>query len=195
MKLNIVCALKYHGADPITIDLPAELGITDAVETVYEIENQHGTWNKTTLKWWAKGEVDELFEDRLNFMKRCFNVAFTEWDIEIPLVLIQAESEEDADIVMEFGKKENDRYYADAGNVLAYAGYPNGSLKGYMKIFTDWDWEVGGRLNFISMVIHELGHLLGRPHSERGLWQDIMDPAINRDVTELSTHDVAGATA
>ena len=183
MKLNIVCALKFRQE-------------IDAVESIeYEIEKQRGTWNKTTIKWWAKGEPDELFQDRIGFMNRCFNIAFTEWDIEVPLVLIQAESEEDADIVMEFGLKANDRYYADAGNVLAYAGYPDGALKGYMKIFTDWDWNIKGSLNFISMIIHELGHLLGRPHSERRLWVDIMDPMINAKTTELSEHDVAGAVA
>ncbi len=188
-RLNIVCALSGEFRK-------SEADISTAIEQ-YNIENQHGTWNKTTLKWYIKGDIDELFEERTNFMKTCFNIAFTEWDIEIPLVLIQAESEDDADIVIEFGTRENDPYYSgEKGKyVLAYAGYPNGGLKGYMKIFTHWDWEVKGSTNIITVIIHELGHLLGRPHSERRVWKDIMDPIINAAITELSSHDVAGITA
>jgi len=187
-KLNIVCELKT---------VPPGTTGSNAIETVYQLEKQQGTWNKDLIKWWAKGEVDEFFENRLNFMKRVFNMAFTEWDIEIPLVFVQAESEEDADIIIEWGTRANDPYYSGSNGdfVLAYAGYPSGGLKGYMKIFTHWDWDVKGDYNTVTMIIHELGHLIGRPHSERRIWQDIMDPIINANVTELSDHDIAGATA
>lgn len=185
-QLNIVCAIKAKDFDSATDwDL----------ETENSIEDQHGIWNKGTLKWWVKGEVrDELFEQREQFMIRCLNIAFTEIDIEIPIVLIHAESEDDADIILEFGLRANDRYYSgDNGKfVLAYAGYPIGALKGYMKIFTDWNWETRGSYNIITVLIHELGHIMGRPHSERRQWVDMMDPIINAKVTELSDHDVAG---
>jgi len=192
MKLNIVCAIT---ADPlIGTNTEAEAHLAQTATMEYEVEQQRGTWNKTHVKFFVTGDIDDFFEDRLNFMKRVFNIAFTEWDIEIPLVFTVAESEEDADIIIEFGTKAGDRYYADAGSVLAYAGYPDGGLKGYMKIFTDWDWNVKGSLNIITVIIHELGHLIGRPHSERRLWIDIMDPAINASNTELSDHDILGAT-
>jgi len=190
-NLKIICAIK---AVPVsnTDNKSAEI-ITEE----YELEKQHGSWNKDIIKWWIKGEPDEFFAERENFMRRVFNTAFTEWDIEIPLVFIQAKSEEDADIIIEWGTRQNDPYYSgDNGKyVLAYAGYPSGRLKGYMKIFTHWDWDVKGRLNIITVVIHELGHLIGRPHSIRKLWKDIMDPIINRLITELSDWDIAGAVA
>ena len=128
-------------------------------------------------------------------MIKVFNIAFTEWDIEIPLIFKRAESEEDADIVIEFGSRKNDPFYSGENGkyVLAYAGYPDTRLKGYMKIFTHWDWKVKGGYNIVTVIIHELGHLLGRPHSKRRMWKDVMDPAINESVTELSTHDIAGA--
>jgi len=187
-KLNIVCALKERKSNDPTITSD-----TIAIETDSIIENQHGVWNKGTLKWWVKGDVrDELFDNREQFMIRCFNIAFTEIDIEIPLVLIHAEDEDDADIVIEWGPRAGDPYYADNNAVLAYAGYPNGGLKGYMKIFNDWDWNIKGGYNIITVMIHELGHILGRPHSARRLWIDIMDPIINANITELSDHDIAG---
>lgn len=196
-KLNIVCAIKTPSGTLDTINLSDNPELILSAITEHVTENQRGTWNKDTLKWWVKGDVrDELFEAREQFMIRVFNIAFTEWDIEIPLVLIHAESEDDADIVIEFGARENDPYYSgDNGKyVLAYAGYPDGGLKGYMKIFTHWDWDVKGNYNIVTVIIHELGHLLGRPHSERKLWEDIMDPVLNSKITELSDHDILGAT-
>jgi len=189
-KLNIVCAIKQDTDPAATID-------TAVADTEFNLENQRGTWNKEIIKWWIKGVVDEIFAPRENFMKRVFNTSFTEWDIEIPLVLIQAESEEDADIVIEFGTRQDDPYFSgDNGkNVLAYAGYPDGPLKGYMKIFTHWVWDVKGGYNIVTVIIHELGHLLGRPHSSRRLWIDIMDPIINSRITELSDWDITGAIA
>ncbi len=184
-----MCAIKAKDFDSLeNFDT-----VTDHI-----IENQRGTWNKTTIKWWAKQTViDELFQDRLNFMKTVFNIAFTEWDCEIPLIFIQAESEEDADIVIEFGTRINDPHYSgDNGKyVLAYAGYPDTRLKGYMKIFTHWPWGISGQYNIVTVIIHEIGHLIGRPHSARKLFKDIMDPVSNQSITELSDHDVAGAVA
>ncbi len=191
--INIVCEIRAlpdgtlgHSNIPVPVIAHAE----------FTPENQRGTWNKDIIKFWVKGGMtDELFQNRMNYLKTIFNVAFTEVDIEIPIVFITAESEEDADIIIEFGTKEGDRFYADAGNVLAYAGYPDGALRGYMKIFTDWDWQVFGNYNILSVIIHELLHLLGRPHSTRGFaYNDIMHPSIRSNVTELSDFDILGLT-
>jgi len=192
-KLKIICVIR---------EAKAELGekIDDKAAIIteeYELEKQHGSWNKDIIKWWIISEVDEFFSEREYFMRRVFNTAFTEWDIEIPLIFIQAKSEADADIIIEWGTRQNDPYYSgDNGKyVLAYAGYPSGRLKGYMKIFTHWDWDVKGNLNIVTVIIHELGHLIGRPHSERKIWKDIMDPMINKLIVELSDWDIAGAVA
>lgn len=193
-KLNIVCALKLSEGTLDTINLSESTNLDLAAITEHTPSAQRGTWNKGEIKFFVKGEPDELFKEREGFMRRAFNVAATEWDIELKLEFTQVYTEEEADIIIEWGLRANDRYYSDNNYVLAYAGYPDGSLKGYMKIFTDWDWDVKGKLNFISMLIHELGHIIGRPHSERGLWKDIMDPAINALITELSNFDILGGT-
>lgn len=166
----------------------------DAITTEYILEKQRGTWNKNTIKWWVTNHhKEEIFEQsREVFLRKIFNLAFTEVDIEIPIIFIQAESEDEADIVIDFTPRAEAKHHSTNPRVLAYAGYPDGVLKGIMVIFTDWDWNVTGNLNIISVIIHELLHLLGRPHSERGLWLDMMDPAINSKIRELSDWDVLG---
>lgn len=188
-KINILCAITAKSDNQ---------QITDGVETVFIPAVQRGVWNKTHLTWWVKGDqTDELFEKRENYVTKVFNIAFTEIDIEIPIVFTRATSEEVADIIIEFGPKEGDKWYPGdkSKNVLAYAGYADTILKGYMKIFTDWDWQVFGSLNIVSVVIHELLHILGRPHSERGHeYNDIMNPYIRSNITELSEFDILGLT-
>jgi len=195
--MQIVCAVTRAELPAYKTWTETEKPEFDTVlSTEYELEKQRGTWNKDTIKWWVKHpEKEEIFdESREVFLRKIFNLAFTEVDIEIPIVFIQAESEEDADIVIEFTKRKNAQYHSDNPNVLAYAGYPDGTLKGIMVIFTDWQWNVSGNLNIITVIIHELLHLLGRPHSERKLWKDIMDPAINSRIRELSDWDITGLT-
>lgn len=191
-KLNIVCALKAIKSQGVVEGTDEKVKLEAITE--HTPSAQRGTWNKGEVKFFVKGEPDELFEARKGFMTRAFNVAATEWDIELKLIFTQVQTEEEADIIIEWGLRVNDPYYGGPNgvHVLAYAGYPDGGLKGYMKIFTDWDWDVKGSLNFVTMVIHELGHIIGRPHSERKLWKDIMDPAINSRATELSDFDILG---
>lgn len=182
--VNIVCAYKV--ADPTNP--------TSGFEVEDLPDNQRGTWNKNVVTWWVNGyEKDEFFEKRYSFLRRLLNTAFTEWDIEIPIVFIQAESEEVADIIIEFGPRSEDKYYPDNTTVLAYAGFPDGPLKGYIKAFTDWDWNAHGRtgINFLIVMIHELGHTLGRPHSKRGLFKDMMDAFYNKNILDLSSYDIA----
>jgi len=193
--MQIVCAVTKA-------DLPAYQSETlqsppeTILSTEYDLEKQRGTWNKNTIKWWVTNhQKEEIFEkSREVFLRRIFNIAFTEVDIEIPIKFIQAESEEDADIIIDFTKRKDAQYHSTNLYVLAYAGYADGPLKGIMAIFTDWQWNVTGNLNIITVIIHELLHLLGRPHSERKLWKDIMDPTINSRIRELSDWDILGLT-
>lgn len=191
-SINIVCAITAIDS-VVDQEILGELATTEFIPA-----KQRGVWNKGIIKWWTKGDqTDELFESRERYVNYIFNIAFTEIDIEIPIVFIKAESEADADIIIEFGKKEGDHYYPGdkSKNVLAYAGYADTHLKGYMKIFTDWDWNVFGNLNIVSVIIHELLHIMGRPHSERGFnHPDIMHPSIRASKTELSDFDILGLT-
>lgn len=196
--MQIVCAVTRAEIPVMGVsNVPDKPTTTTTIlSTEYDIEKQRGTWNRDTIKWWVTNHLkEEIFEQsREIFLRRIFNIAFTEVDIEIPIIFIQAESEDDADIVIDFTPRAEAEHHSTNTKVLAYAGYPDGVLKGIMVIFTDWDWNITGNLNIISVIIHELLHLLGRPHSERKLWKDIMDPAINSKITELSDWDVLGLT-
>lgn len=195
--MKIVCTITKADLPAIPESMLKEKPEFDRVlSTEFTLERQRGTWNKDTLKWWVRHpNKEEIFNDsREVFLRKIFNLAFTEVDIEIPIVFIQAESEDDADIVITFMARKDSPYHRDNPNVLAYAGYEDGALKGIMVIYTDWDWMVTGNLNIVTVIIHELLHIMGRPHSERRLWIDIMDPTINSRITELSDWDILGLT-
>lgn len=147
---------------------------------------QHGVWNKNILRWRLLNGTNDIKKER--DLRYAINIAFTEWDIEIPIVFVEAEPEEEADITIDFRFRANDPYYKDSTTVLAYAGYPEGILKGVLVIFDDWDWNLHGLAGFnvIIVIIHELGHILGFPHYGRG----IMAPIYNRVVRELQQEDL-----
>ncbi len=195
--MQLVCTITKADLPGLPQSMLEEKPESDTVlSTEFTLERQRGTWNKDTIKWWVKHpNKEEIFNDsRKVFLRKVFNLAFTEVDIEIPIVFIQAQSEADADIVITFMARKDSPYHSDNSNVLAYAGYEDGALKGVMVIFTDWDWKVTGNLNIVTVIIHELLHIMGRPHSERRLWKDIMDPTINSKIKELSEWDILGLT-
>ena len=187
MQVKPVCAFRFK--DPNNPQI-SEIEVD-------EFPRQRGVWNKNVVTWWIIGEVDAVFEDRVNFLTRCINIAWTEWDIEIPIQFVKAASEEEADVIIEFGGRANDPYYADNNAVLAYAGFPDGALKGYVKVFTDLDWNAHGQtgFNIIIVLTHEFGHTIGLSHSERQAIQDLMGPYYNKHIIEASDYDIARAVA
>ncbi len=186
-NLQIVC--EYHFKDPNN-------QIATEIEIVEFPERQRGIWNQSVVTWWIKGDTrDDAFEDREAFLKRVFNIAFTEWDIEIPVIFVQAVFEEAADIIIEFGTRVDDPYYSDRPMVLAYAGFPDGSLRGYIKFITDWNWNAHGLtgINILIVMEHELGHTIGLTHSLRKLGLDLLDPSYNRKILDASDYDIERA--
>lgn len=152
-------------------------------------ERQRGVWNKDVLTWRIINYTSDIQKER--DLRYAFNIGFTEWDIEIPIVFIEAPAGTDPDITIIFRMRKDDPYYSNEGSVLAYAGFPDGALKGIIVFMDDWDWNLHGKtgINVILVLIHELGHTLGLEHSQRNLGEDIMDPFYNRRLTELSDHD------
>ncbi|MHA2401559.1 MAG: matrixin family metalloprotease [Candidatus Kariarchaeaceae archaeon] len=188
-NVRVVC--EYSFKDPSSPHRSDNIEIT-------EFPRQRGIWNKNVVTWWITGDVlDGEFSEREAFLRRCFNIAFTEWDLEIPVSFVQASSEDAADITIEFGSKVNDPHYKDSPAVLAYAGFPDGSLKGYIKFFTDWSWNAHGEhgYNIIIVAMHELGHTIGLSHSNKQIPEDLMAPIYSRHHTEASEYDIARATS
>ena len=179
-KLNVVCEFKAKDLESKTIFL---------IEAVESIPRQRGIWNRDRLTWRVDNWTNDFEKER--DVRYALNIAFTEWDIELPIVFEEARDGEEADITIDFRHKRDDPLFGEDNNVLAYAGYPDGSLKGILVIFDDydWNWHGQGGYNLIQVMIHELGHILGLQHSTRGLRKDVMDPYYNPRLAELSDND------
>jgi hypothetical protein len=187
-NLQIVCEYSYQ--DPAHPE-------TSPVEII-EFPRQRGIWNQNVVTWWIAGDIrDDAFEEREAFLKRCFNIGFTEWDLIIPVEFVQAASEEEADVIIEFGLRADDPFYSDRATVLAYAGFPDGSLKGYIKFLTDHSWNAHGEggINIIIVTMHELGHTIGLSHSNKQIPEDLMAPIYSKHNDNATEYDTARAVA
>jgi len=185
-NLRVVC--EYRADD---LKSPTNFAMKAIVTTA----RQRGIWNKNIIKWRINNWSEDFEKER--DLRYAFNVAFTEWDIEIPTIFIEAQIGEEADITIDFRLRKDDPYYSNNLNVLAYAGYPDGALKGIMVIFDDWNWNTHGGLgyNIINVIIHELGHILGFPHTTTQPYfePNMMDPIYNETVRELARLDIENA--
>ena len=186
MKLNVVCEFKAEDLESKTnFDI-------SAIETV---RKQRGIWNRDRLTWRVLNWTNDFEKER--DIRYALNITFTEWDIELPIVFVEARDDEEADITIDFHYKKDDKYYSGTNSVIGYAGYPYGILRGVLVIFDDydWNWHGQGGYNLIQVMIHEIGHILGFPHSTRGLREDVMDPYYNPRLVDLSSYDVEFAVA
>ncbi len=184
-KLNVVCEFKAKDLESKTNFL---------IEAIESIPRQRGVWNRDRLTWRVDNWTQDFEKER--DVRYALNIAFTEWDIELPIVFEEARDGE-ADITIDFRHKRDDPLFNEDNNVLAYAGYPDGSLKGILVVFDDydWNWHGQGGYNLIQVMIHEIGHILGFPHSTRGFRKDLMDPYYNAQLVELSGYDIEFAVA
>ena len=182
-KLNVVCEFRAKDLESKTNFL---------IEAIESIPRQRGVWNRDRLTWRVDNWTNDFEKER--DVRYALNIAFTEWDIELPIVFEEARNGE-ADITIDFRHKRDDPIYGEGNNVLAYAGYPDGSLRGILVIFDDYDWNWHGQdgYNLIQVMIHELGHILGLQHSTRGLRKEVMDPYYNPKLVELSDNDLERA--
>jgi len=184
--MKVVC--EYRAKD---VKSPTDF----EMERVETAAIQRGVWNKNIITWRINNWTQDFTKER--DLRYAFNIGFTEWDIEIPAIFIEAPLGEEADIVIDFRHRVDDPYYPDSPNVLAYAGYPDGALKGIMVFFDDFDWNTHGKsgYNVINVLIHELGHILGFPHTTTQPYREpnMMDPIYNANVNELMRLDVENA--
>jgi len=182
-NLKVVC--EYRAKDPKS---PTDF----AMEAIEIVEKQRGIWNKNIITWKVINETDDI--EKARDLRYAMNIGFTEWDIEVPLIMIEAADGEEADITINFRHAKDDPYYPNSTSVLAYAGFPDGALKGIIVFFDDWDWNLHGKTgyNVIAVLIHELGHTWGLGHATQHLDREpnMMDPFYRKELIELSRYDI-----
>jgi hypothetical protein len=175
-------------------------------EVVFEVpqaEYPH-KWEKSTLTYAMIRGTEDLPEDSMEII--AMNLAMTTWDFEIPINLQVVKKNENPDITLEFSDSDNDEYFKDMPNVLAYAYYPKTSMQGVIKFSDDHLWSLDGKpipapydptgrttfktYNMLHTLIHEIGHSLGLSHSEGMEYnKTVMYPFYNEQL-DLDEYDI-----
>tara|TARA_R110000824_G_scaffold215464_3_gene401942 strand:+ start:916 stop:1587 length:672 start_codon:yes stop_codon:yes gene_type:complete len=140
-------------------------------------------WNKQIVTYALQKDSDDIKGNSIE--KRAVNLAFTTWNVEIPLRLKSVKGNENPDIFINFVHSKNDKYLKDKKGVLAYAYYPATKHAGKIVFNEDYLWSVNGKpvpawqvdsrykqtsktklksYSIVHVCIHELGHSLGLTH-------------------------------
>lgn len=153
---------------------------------------------------------DDTFEDT------ALKVALRQWGLRTKTIRFKKETDPNktADIILQFKRKEDDKYFKERPSVLAYAYFPtNAEIGGDITFNDDYIWSSkGGSMsgkeakekglvdprtpdgnqlkcyNIIHTLIHEAGHAIGLKHNTQ-CRDCIMFPYYNGKVT-LADNDV-----
>ena len=140
-------------------------------------------WAKQTVTYALQKDTEDIEGNSIE--RRAINLAFTTWNIEIPLRLKSVHGKSNPDIFINFVHSKNDKYLKDKKGVLAYAFYPKTRHQGKIVFNEDYLWTINGKpieawkvdsrydkssktklrsYSLTHVMIHELGHSLGLTH-------------------------------
>ncbi|PVD32788.1 hypothetical protein C0Q70_08234 [Pomacea canaliculata] len=148
-------------------DIPEENDKTTNLETPQSFALSGTKWEHDTLSWKLTKTTNKLSnEDQRRVMHEAFNV----WSQTAPLTFREVRSNDNADIVILFGRNNHgDSYPFDGrGKVLAHAYGPGKSDLAGDAHFDDeehWTRDAKTGSDLLMVASHELGHSLGLSHS------------------------------
>ncbi|MDR0763148.1 MAG: matrixin family metalloprotease, partial [Bacteroidales bacterium] len=130
---------------------------------------QGAKWNKTTLNYYIYNTSSHLTSSQ---RESAIQSAFKIWSDNSVLNFVQVSSPSQADLKIKWvtGNHGDGHPFDGNSGVLAHAFYPppiGGSYAGELHFDDDESWSVNGSgIDLITVAAHEIGHLLGIPHSD-----------------------------
>lgn len=146
-------------------------------------------WNKKEITYAVTRDSLDLVGNTTE--RIMVNLAMTQWEVELDLKLIPVKAEiEKPDIDIQWVTSTMDPYFKKDSGILAYAGYPQTSYQGILRMNEDKIWSPDGMsidantyfkltgkiladpnsraktYNANQTLAHEIGHLLGAVHVE-----------------------------
>ncbi|KAL4633763.1 hypothetical protein ACB092_04G145600, partial [Castanea dentata] len=171
-------------------------GVTDDnMSPNYAFFDGQPKWNKNYLNYTFDSSVTLEVQEKL---RPAVQKGFLEWFQWTKFTFEEAPQGSKSDIVIGYyrGWHGDDQAFDKPGNVLAHAAPPT---IGKMHFDADENWSIDNpnvdQLDLVSVLTHEIGHILGLQHSTNV--DAIMYPFMNRGMTkrELTDDDIDGIAA
>jgi len=147
-------------------------------------------WEKDVLTWALVKPTSQIDSGRVRW---AITQAFAVWNKVIPLNFTEVQAQAGADIQLGFHQGDHGdgsgNKFEGAGGVLAHAFFPSSGVL-HFDDGEQWAFEdaakirQGGHIDLLSVTIHELGHTLGLPHSDKE--EAIMYPWYRAPVVEAN---------
>jgi hypothetical protein len=173
----------------------------EVVDVGVEQDEWPHKWNKQILTYAVlKGSADFPNE---SMQRQAVNLAMTMWDIEIEMDLHPVKADQNPDVRFYWMSSSENPVFRQNPSILARAWYPGqGSYSGRIEINDDHFFNLTGKseiingiltagYNIITILGHEIGHMLGLTHSTRKLYLDLLDPYYLASILQPSAYDVA----
>lgn len=157
---------------------------------------QGAKWNTTSLYYYIDNTSNHLtYTERENAIVNAFNT----WAANSVLTFTQVSSVNDADIKVMFrnGNHGDGNSFDGVGGILGHGFFPppaGGSHSGELHLDDDENWSTDGTgIDLETVVLHEIGHVLGLKHSTD--YNAIMYPTYHGIRRSLALDDCEGIWA
>jgi len=154
----------------------------------FNLSSSKRSWGSNNLTYFIANRDDDLTKDVWDSL---ISEAFYSWSKVADMSFKKIESQDSANIVINIGSGKEDHFDGPSGT-LAWAYLPPrpdymGQL--LMKFDTEELWSDGNGVGMLlkNVAAHEIGHILGLGHSEKG--GALMAPYYNKDVFEPQQED------